>query len=125
MTAFKPKQLIVVTLWAEDIPTTVHFYRDMIGLELLAHQGAQPTFIVGEGMHLLIKEGKPLPALGAEPFPVIAFEVDDLDEAFVHLEALGINFASEIISNPGARYILFHDPAGNLIELAQLASGVH
>ena len=35
MSAFKTGNLIVITLWAPDIPKMVHFYRDVLGLDLL------------------------------------------------------------------------------------------
>ncbi len=125
MTAFKPKQLVVVTLWAEDIHETAYFYRDVIGLELLPLHDAQPTFIVGDGVHLIIRKGKPVAAQNAKPFPIIAFEVDDLDYAISQLVSHGVSLATEIITNPSAKFIVFNDPAGNLLEFAQLSPGAH
>ena len=43
--------IAVVSLWAEDVPRTVHFYRDVIGLKLMPHHGAQPAFEVN-GVYL-------------------------------------------------------------------------
>lgn len=125
MVQFKPNQLIVVTIWAENIPEILHFYRDVIGLELLPHHGEQPVFVVGDGVHLLIRRGSLVPAQNAESFPLIAFEVENLDKAIEHLESHGKPIDTEIITTPSAKYILFHDPAGNLLEFAQLKPGVH
>ncbi len=36
--------LAVVTLWAEDVAQTAHFYRDVIGLRMLPHHGDRPHF---------------------------------------------------------------------------------
>ena len=125
MSAFKTGKLIVVSLWAMDIPKIMHFYRDVLGLDLLPHHGKQPVFSVGEGIHMMIRAGKPLPAEDAAPFPVVAFQVANLDQAIEHLQAHGVQMAGEIVTNPSARYIMFSDPAGNLIEIAELFSRAH
>jgi catechol 2,3-dioxygenase-like lactoylglutathione lyase family enzyme len=125
MSTFKTGKLIVVTLWAPDIIETVHFYRDVLGLDLLPHNEKQPIFSVGEGVHMMIRKGTPLPAEDATPFPVAAFQVLNLDEAIEHLQAQGVKMAGEIVTNPSARYIMFRDPAGNLLEIAELFAGVH
>jgi len=125
MSAFKVGKLIVVTLWAPDIAEIVHFYRDILGLNLLPHHEKQPVFSVGEGTHMMIREGKPLPVEDATPFPVVAFQVANLDQAIEHLQAHGVKMAGEIVTNPSARYIMFHDPAGNLLEIAELSRGAH
>ena len=125
MSAFKTGKLIVVTLWAPDVPKILHFYRNVLGLELLPHHEKQPAFIVGNDVHMMIRKGTPVPAQDSTPFPMIAFQVADLDEAVQHLQAHGVKLATEIVINPSARYVMFRDPAGNLIEIAQLSSGAH
>jgi hypothetical protein len=40
-------KLAVVTLWAEDVAITAHFYRDVIGLRLLPQHGDRPHFDLG------------------------------------------------------------------------------
>ena len=59
----KPIHLAVVTLWAEDVPTTAHFYRDVIGLDLMPHHGQRPAFDLGHGTHLVILRGQPVAAV--------------------------------------------------------------
>ena len=119
-----PKHLAVVSLWAEDVSAAAHFYRDVLGLPLLPHHpphGDRPHFELG-GTYLTILQGKPIPPQDAEPphFPLIAFAVDDLDSAVEHLRAHGIELPWDIKEGIDSRWIAFHDPAGNLIELVQL-----
>lgn len=37
-------KVAVISLWAEDVLRTAHFYRDIIGLNLLSHHGGRPHF---------------------------------------------------------------------------------
>jgi catechol 2,3-dioxygenase-like lactoylglutathione lyase family enzyme len=113
----------VVSLWAEDVPTTAHFYRDVLQLHLLPHHGGRPHFEV-DGVYLTILNGKPRPAQDAEPahFPLFALAVDDLDAALVPLHAHGIDLPWGIEREGQSRWAKFHDPAGNLIELVEFSA---
>ncbi len=62
MSPFTPDRLAVVSLPAGDVPALAHFYRDVVGLPLLAHHGHLPAFDLGHGCHLVIVEGQPAPA---------------------------------------------------------------
>jgi len=113
-------RLAVVSLWAEDVPTAAHFYRDVLGLHLLSHHGGRPHFDL-DGVYLTILKGKPSPAQDADPqrFPVIAFAVDDLDAALASLHAHHVDLPWGIEHDSHSRWAMFHDPAGNLIELVE------
>ncbi len=127
----KPR-LAVVSLWAEDVPKTAHFYRDVIGLTLLAHHGDRPHFDLG-GAYLAINSGKPMPAQGEARFPLLAFQVEDLDESIQQLKAhqvempwgiendTGPKVGSSPIDGTSSRWVMFLDPAGNLIELVSFS----
>jgi catechol 2,3-dioxygenase-like lactoylglutathione lyase family enzyme len=121
MSTFKVEHLMVVTLWAEDVPTTVHFYRDVIGLPLVPDHHHPPALVLGGGAFLAIVEGRP--AFAQEPggtrFPAVAFAVDDLEAAVAHLEHHGLDLLGGIQATGQERWVKFHDPAGNLIELTQ------
>jgi catechol-2,3-dioxygenase len=114
----QPK-LAVVSLWAEDVATTAHFYRDVIGLKLLMHDRHRPHFDLG-GVYLVILQGRSLPPLDPVParFPIIAFAVDDLDATIDHLRLHQIELPWGIEEDADSRWVMFCDPAGNLIELA-------
>lgn len=113
----EPK-IAVISLWAEDVPTMAHFYRDVIGLEPLQHHGEMPHFNVS-GVNLVILKGHPCPAEGSHPadFPILAFEVDDLDLAIDRLRTHGIDLPWEVVQTANSRWVKFYDPGGNLIEL--------
>ena len=117
----KPR-LAVVSLWTEDLPTTVHFYRDVIGLSLLPHHAGRPHFDL-HGIFLTILKGKPCPAQDAEPkrFPVVAFAVENLDAALARLRAHHVDLPWGVEGDEHSRWVMFHDPAGNLIELVEFA----
>lgn len=134
--ALKP-QLVVVSLWAEDVRAAAHFYRDVLGLTLTAHHASDPAqarlhFAVptrgpggeqgGTGSVLVtLLKGRPVAAQAAEPerFPVIAFEVKSLAAAVERLRAHGVALPWGVEEDARARWVMFHDPAGNLIELAE------
>jgi catechol 2,3-dioxygenase-like lactoylglutathione lyase family enzyme len=127
MSPFKPEQLAVVSLWAEDVPATVHFYRQVVGLPLLAHHDHPPALELRPGEYLAILEGQP--AFAREPggsrFPVLAFAVRDLDEAVQHLQRHDIELVQGIETGAAGRWIRFDDPAGNLIEFVQFDRPTH
>jgi len=110
----------VIALWAEDVPASAHFYRDVLGLTLLPHAGGRPHFDVN-GIYLTILKGVPTPAKNSEPdrFPLFTLSVDGLDAMVKRLENLHLEMPWGIESNADSRWVMFHDPGGNLIELVQ------
>ena len=112
--------LAVVSLWTEDVPATTHFYRDVIGLQLLPHHGERPHFDL-DGTYLTILKGRSAPAQDAVPsrFPLVAFAVENLDAAVDRLRAHHIELPWGIEDGATSRWIKFYDPGGNLIELVQ------
>lgn len=119
MNAGIPKNIAVVSLRAENLPEAVHFYRDVLGLSLLPyHAGGRPHFKIG-GVYLVILSGTPQPA-GQERFPALAFAVDDLEAAAANLTAHQVELPWGIESDGPGRWVMFHDPAGNLLELVQV-----
>jgi catechol 2,3-dioxygenase-like lactoylglutathione lyase family enzyme len=113
------EDIAVITIWAEDVPKTAHFYRDVLGLELLPiHHAGRPHFKVG-GAYLTVLKGTPQPAENPEPirFPIFAFRVSNLDQAVARLEAHGVDLPWGVEEQGESRWVMFHDPAGNLIEL--------
>ena len=115
----------VICLWAEDVPKTTHFYEDVLGLKLLPHHhGRRPHFKVGDA-YLTILKGKPHPAEESDPdrFPLFAFRVRDLDASVELLRAHGVELPWGVEGHNESRWVIFHDPAGNLIELTEDVQG--
>ncbi len=113
-------RLAIVSLWAEDVAAAAHFYRDVIGLNLLPHHSERPHFDLG-GQYLVILHGKPMPAQNPTPkiFPLMALAVDDLDAAYARLQAHVVDAPWGIQEDGFSRWVMFQDPAGNLMELVQ------
>jgi catechol 2,3-dioxygenase-like lactoylglutathione lyase family enzyme len=114
-------RIAVVSLWAEDVPAAVHFYRDVIGLPLPAPFAENhPYFDLG-GTYLTIVHGCPARSLDLEPrFPVVALAVPDLDAAVEKLRTFEVNLPWGIETNATERWVMFYDPAGNLLELVEI-----
>ena len=110
----------VIALWAEDVPACAHFYREVLGLDLLPHHGGRPHFKV-EGVYLTILQGRPAPARDTQParFPLFALSVDDLEAMLEQLKGHQVDLPWGIEGGTQERFVMFHDPAGNLIELVQ------
>jgi catechol 2,3-dioxygenase-like lactoylglutathione lyase family enzyme len=113
------ERFIVVCLWAEDVQAIAHFYKDVLGLEL--HHDAHHQrlhFKVGD-VYLTILKGKPQAALDMDParFPIFAFKVEDLDAAVEQLRTHHVEMPWGIEGEGNNRWVMFHDPAGNLIEI--------
>ena len=113
-------KLAVISLWAEDVAATAHFYCDVIGLRLLMHDQQRPHFDLG-GVYLVILKGRPVPPLDPVParFPIVAFAVEDLAAVVAQLRASHVDLPWGIEEDADSRWVMFHDPAGNLIEVAQ------
>ena len=127
MPHFKPDRLAIVGIPAEDVPAAVHFYLDVIGLPLLPHHHERPAFDLGNDTYLVIVKSQHMfaPSADETPFPLLTFSVTDLGRAVTQLQAHDVELLSGIQTGTRARWILFHDPAGNLIEIAQFDTPVH
>ena len=113
-------RIAVLSLYAEDVSIAAHFYRDVLGLTLLPHHGGRPHFDLG-GSYLVLLKGQPAPAPNqpAERFPLVAFAVDDLDASINRLQMHQVELPWGIEQDASSRWVMFHDPAGNLVELVQ------
>jgi catechol 2,3-dioxygenase-like lactoylglutathione lyase family enzyme len=120
---FKVGRIAVISVWAEDVRATAHFYQDVLGLEPLnpdPDHAHLTRFHLSEG-YLIILKGQPRPAENSEPseFPLFALTVDDLDSAVDRLKAHQVPLPRGVERFRQSRWVMFHDPAGNLIELVQ------
>ena len=124
MEALKTERLAVVSIQAPEIPSTAHFYRDVLGLKLMPGHGHRIAFDLG-GLALVIVEGQPAkvePGTGSF-FPVLTFAVEDIEKAAEGLRGHGVELFGGIHENKGTRWVCFYDPGGNLVELAQFGEG--
>ena len=114
---------IASTIWADDLEQARQFYTNIIGLETIEeNRDDRALFKLGHNQYLFIIKGQPsAPTKSAiKNFPVVAFRVEDIDKTFEMLSAHGIKTLNGIESDDWSRWVLLYDPAGNLIELAEL-----
>lgn len=114
-----------VSLSVEDQSRAVTFYRDVLGLPLIAEFGLLAFFDV-EGVRLLVTPREE----GASGNSVLYFAVDDIHATKATLEERGVHFVDEphrifddatgVFGEPGHSewMTFFQDPEGNLLALS-------
>lgn len=113
----------------DDVATSVTFFTELLGFELVESWGG-PFAIVARGDLTLWLAGqqssarRPMPD-GRAPEPGgwnrIVIDVSDIEAEVTRLRAAGAVFRNEITRGPGGAQILLDDPSGNPIELFQAA----
>jgi lactoylglutathione lyase len=125
----KVKKLLHTRYRVDDLPRTVQFYKDILGLQEVRRQksprGSELVFLKAPGSEELIElchfpEGGPVKV--QPDLTHLAFEVDSLDEFAQHLAKLGLKYSDGPHRKPDGGGIAFIDaPEGYEIELIQLA----
>ena len=106
----------VTFLLVADLEASTHFYRDVIGLEVVLDQGDCRIMRITDSAFLGICEREHRPDPGAV---LVTLVTDDVDGEHARLVAAGIDCEHEPAHNP--KYNLYHafyrDPDGFLIEV--------
>jgi catechol 2,3-dioxygenase-like lactoylglutathione lyase family enzyme len=128
------RQAATVRYFVTDLAGAVAFYRDLLGFkEELLPSPAFAMLYRGDLRLLLSVPGQAgggavLPD-GSMPAPGgwnrIALRVGDLDATVADLRSKGARFRTGITTGVAVRHVLLHDPAGNLVELFESATGYH
>jgi catechol 2,3-dioxygenase-like lactoylglutathione lyase family enzyme len=113
-------------LYGPDLPALERFYRDVLGLELLARADDRLTALrCGHATLLLFNPAVssvpgPIPEHGGRGAGHIAFIIEhhERDAWREHLQHRGIDIEREIHWEEGGTSIYVRDPAGNSVELA-------
>jgi len=114
-----------VAISTRDLPRLRTFYTETMGLPVVGgFPGYEIVFIgAGDTAIELIEEDGPVGAADGSGWHHLAWEVENVDEAYVDLVARGVPFqtAPEDFppTAPTTRIAFFCDPDGNLIELIQ------
>lgn len=122
--------ILETALYCNDLTAAETFYRDALGLTLIAKQeGRMAVFRCGDGVLLLfdpvvtatattIVAGSPIPSHGTQGIGHMAFRVEEahLSGWRARLASHGIPIEREIAWPAGGHSIYFRDPAGNSIE---------
>lgn len=118
-------QTAVVTVWssAETLGATGQFYEHVLELERVGDSTEPPGILDTDGTFLIVMRGTVEEPRGTtRRWPQLALSVPNLDNAVRSLEDAGVEpwgieeFGSP---EPSSRYVMFRDPAGNLIEVVE------
>ena len=129
----KATKVLETCLYVSDLDAAEKFYRDVIGLDFYAKQeGRHVFFRCGTSMFLLFDpDGTSDPSLpfgghGSRGAGHAAFEIDEKEiEAWRdHLARHGVAITSETEWPSGGYSLYFHDPAGNVLEVATRSTWV-
>lgn len=108
------------TILTDDVPRTVAFYRDLLGLA----DGARPDLgfpgawmYAGDTAVLHIVGGKPREALRPGVIDHIAFSATDLEGTLARLERHRVPCDCRQQAGTGFWQVFFHDPNGARVEL--------
>jgi catechol 2,3-dioxygenase-like lactoylglutathione lyase family enzyme len=126
-----PEHMVNVRYMVDDVEVAVGFYTAHLGFTL--RSSAAPAFadVTRGNLRLLLagpasSAGRPMPD-GARPGPGgwnrIHLIVPDIGGEVARLRAAGVSFRNDIVTGPGGKQILVEDPAGNVVELFEPASG--
>ena len=110
-------------LAVSDMERSVSFYRDVLGLRVVADFGANKTLTGGLCLQTLetwrgFLDGKPV-SFGGDQFELY-FEEGDLDAFVSRLEKLGVECGHPVREYPwGQRVVRFYDPDRHIIEVGE------
>lgn len=118
-------QVAVLTVWAETtkLEATARFYEDVLGLRRIG-SSADHHVLDTDGTFIVVREGRLQPPRDPKKrWPMFALTVPDLDRSVTALRAAHVELSWGIeefgAPAPSSRYAMFHDPAGNLIEIVE------
>jgi catechol 2,3-dioxygenase-like lactoylglutathione lyase family enzyme len=113
--------MAVVTLWADNFEETVIFYKRVLGMNDVQQESEGIIHFKIDDILFTVMKGKPAKATNSinPRFPIVAFSVEDIQKSFNILKENKVELPWGIEESAAAKWIMFNDPAGNLIELVQ------
>lgn len=128
-----PSAILESALYVDDLDAAERFYREVLGLAVIAQvPGRHVFFRCGDGVLLLfVAEATRVPPAAGARFPVpphgttgaghlcFAAAADEIDAWRERLRAAGVAVEAEIEWPKGGRSIYFRDPSGNSLEFAE------
>lgn len=111
-------------LYVSDLPASVAFYRDVVGLQHKFTDAGYAEFATGEARFALYERRRAAWLTGEDPVhgPAgeVVFVVDDVDSQAIRLTSLGLDVLSGPVDRPwGHRTLHIADPDGFVVEFAQ------
>ncbi|MDQ6433318.1 VOC family protein [Mesorhizobium sp. LHD-90] len=128
-----PSAILESALYVTDLDAAEAFYRDVLGLSLIARvNGRHVFFRCGQGVLLLFNaEATKIPPPPAAKLPVpphgaagqghlcFSASAEEIERWKTRLEGQGIAIEADFEWPNGGRSIYFRDPSGNSIEFAE------
>jgi len=127
----KPQGVLESALYCPNLEAAERFYREVVGLDLIARQPGRHVFLrCGEGVVLLFDPeataappnpgALPVPPHGARGPGHLAFRIPEaeVDGWRERLRAAGVEIESEVRWPRGGHSLYVRDPAGNSVEFA-------
>ncbi|MFI5274198.1 MAG: VOC family protein [Ktedonobacterales bacterium] len=122
-------EMTLLSLYCDDLPAMRAFYTERLGLEVVPYLSNDADFIFLKGsggtpIALRAASGRPK-EMPATPGAVeITFDAPDLDAVHADFTAHGVPILSGITDMGAGHMFLAHDPAGNILSIAQLNDDV-
>ena len=123
------KESLDLGIVVSDIKASLHFYRDILGLEFVGNTpvwfGTMHRLRFGTSDFKLIEPQKvpPKGAIGLENqvgFRYVTFQVKSLSELCAEIKSQGVEFTlPEKEIRPGVRIAMVKDPDGNIVEFVE------
>ena len=128
-----PSAILESALYVDDLDAAERFYREVLGLSVIARApGRHVFFRCGDGVLLLfIAEATKVPPAPGGRFPVpphgttgdghlcFAATAAEIDAWRKRLVKAGVAIEAEVEWPKGGRSIYFRDPSGNSLEFAE------
>lgn len=118
-------------LCVQDLPKSIAFYQDILGLSVVEDFGANVTLTGGIALQTLESWKGFLEVLEADitfrhRAGELYFEEEDMDAFWQRLYAMGsVQLVHGLKEHPwGQRVVRFYDPDGNIIEVGEAMSAV-
>ena len=109
---------IVANIATPDPSAAQHFYRDLLGLEVLMDMEWIATY--GSSAKMSVQISFMSEGGSGTPIPDLSIEVDDLDEALSRMRAAKIPIEYGPADEPwGVRRFFVKDPFGKLLNILQ------
>ena len=130
----EPRDNPTVRYFVGDLDAAIEFYCQRLGFEEELRSAPAFAMLYGGGFRLLLSvpglpgAGRPLPD-GTVPAAGgsnrITLRVSDVTGAVAGLRAAGVRIRADVSAGVAVRQALIEDPAGNLVELYEPATGYH
>lgn len=117
-------------LFVDDMPTMVHFYRDVLGFEITEGENAGNVYLIKDGTLFMLYKRKNFEKMTSRKYEYLKglnghFEIalyvdtfEEVDKEYTRIIAQGGQSVLEPTTEPwGQRTCYIADPEGNLIEI--------